>query len=198
MIVISIHAPRVGGDRSAPARRWRRRYFNPRPPCGGRRLFQRGERLLDKISIHAPRVGGDFLQGPPRSLRPFISIHAPRVGGDSWCVAVGGIIGIFQSTPPVWGATYVILDIWYHVNYFNPRPPCGGRRSIVRTFSSPSYFNPRPPCGGRRGGHQEQNDALDISIHAPRVGGDSSRRHRRSAGQYFNPRPPCGGRQIRP
>ena len=56
---ISIHAPRVGGDR-----------------------YGHGDLIGIAISIHAPRVGGD----PPRAilfhLTFHISIHAPRVGGD--------------------------------------------------------------------------------------------------------------------
>ena len=34
--IISIHAPRVGGDRSITQRPQSSRNFNPRPPCGGR------------------------------------------------------------------------------------------------------------------------------------------------------------------
>ena len=59
-IVISIHAPRVGGD-PVPTL-WVRlaSYFNPRPPCGGRRRRTVREVLNMTISIHAPRVGGDY------------------------------------------------------------------------------------------------------------------------------------------
>ena len=57
--VISIHAPRVGGD----------------PPCS----FLASLPIV--ISIHAPRVGGDLIDCPMRGIRE-ISIHAPRVGGD--------------------------------------------------------------------------------------------------------------------
>ena len=35
-----------------------------------------------------------------------------------------------------------------------------------------------------------------ISIHAPRVGGDSVRHFTLPGFHYFNPRPPCGGRQT--
>ena len=94
---ISIHAPRVGGDRGR----------DPRYPDGG-------------ISIHAPRVGGDhFNPRPPCGGRPVgkqtvehpseISIHAPRVGGD------------------INGEEVLVPDA-----DFNPRPPCGGRPSARR------------------------------------------------------------------
>ena len=38
---ISIHAPREGGDTETLAAARKRRYFNPRPPRGGRHLFKR-------------------------------------------------------------------------------------------------------------------------------------------------------------
>ena len=33
--------------------------------------------------------------------------------------------------------------------YFNPRPPCGGRRTKPLDLPRARNFNPRPPCGGR-------------------------------------------------
>ena len=103
--IISIHAPREGGDSGGrlwvvaanqfqstpPARgatvhfcmlRPGTRYFNPRPPRGGRpQLTATFIKIVD-ISIHAPREGGD----PDVAIRMLydgISIHAPREGGDS-------------------------------------------------------------------------------------------------------------------
>ena len=57
---------------------------------------------------------------------------------------------IFQSTPPARGATLVLGWLWRDFEYFNPRPPRGGRRQ-------------------GRGGRQAE---IGISIHAPREGGD--------------------------
>ena len=73
---ISIHAPRVGSDGRRAEQQARRKYFNPRSPCGERQEIMS---LLDnflQISIHAPRVGSDspgsgryvvFLYFNPRS-----------------------------------------------------------------------------------------------------------------------------------
>ena len=93
--VISIHAPREGGDperrfqpclqpkfQSTPPARgatrrqgrlYRRRvHFNPRPPRGGRlRDLLRGFEA-DGISIHAPREGGDGMNLPTSSAKTFI------------------------------------------------------------------------------------------------------------------------------
>ena len=57
-VVISIHAPREGGDM----------HLLP--------VFQAAD-----ISIHAPREGGDFAGRADEPPTP-ISIHAPREGGD--------------------------------------------------------------------------------------------------------------------
>ena len=104
LTLISIHAPREGGD---PLGRYTtstpQRNFNPRPPRGGRRWtetggctisgFQstppaRGATGLDicalhaaLISIHAPREGGDDVVVVD-TIDLQISIHAPREGGD--------------------------------------------------------------------------------------------------------------------
>mgnify|MGYP003090889037 CR=1 FL=1 len=88
LLVISIHAPREGGDQTA---------YCP--------FFRAG------ISIHAPREGGDVR---PRVIileNVEISIHAPREGGDN----TGGVgnkgVETFQSTPPARGATNLTKGI---------------------------------------------------------------------------------------
>ena len=82
---ISIHAPRVGSDGKILASyHIITSYFNPRSPCGERRLF-RPMRIpaCRRISIHAPRVGSDCRRA---------------------YAELGGVK--FQSTLPVWGATF--------------------------------------------------------------------------------------------
>ena len=145
--IISIHAPREGGD-----------------GLGLKLGFQ------ELISIHAPREGGDFIASgvsftniafqstPPArgatggAVYPItfdaISIHAPREGGDRACNRR--------------------FTAWRN---FNPRPPRGGRQHVQVVFYVLPDFNPRPPRGGR------PDDPVvyiltGISIHAPREGGD--------------------------
>ena len=81
ILMISIHAPREGGDFWFHQAYDVNKYFNPRPPRGGRPypiilLYS----SID-ISIHAPREGGDR-SSLRFAWRGFISIHAPREGGD--------------------------------------------------------------------------------------------------------------------
>ena len=81
-------------------------HFNPRCPCGQRHTIGLpSQRAIKKISIHAARVGSDC-----KLVHAFvahnISIHAARVGSDQkflWIMTAGKI---FQSTLPVWAATY--------------------------------------------------------------------------------------------
>ena len=57
---ISIHAHREGGDFFYLISRMHQSLdFNPRPPRGGRLIFDNEIESTDIISIHAPREGGD-------------------------------------------------------------------------------------------------------------------------------------------
>ena len=101
---VSIHAPRVGSDA----------------------LLIRAVAVLILVSIHAPRVGSDLFFCN-KNMIELVSIHAPRVGSDGYINAIASsterfnprppcgerlsvganieMLFVFQSTPPVWGAT---------------------------------------------------------------------------------------------
>ncbi len=104
---------------------------------------------------------------------------------------------LFQSTPPVWGATKgkdgKDLDL---VVGFQSTPPVWGatsRRSMpVIRFT----FQSTPPVWGATTSAPAQEPEINISIHAPRVGGDCLRPPGPVSLSYFNPRPPCGGRRL--
>ena len=102
-------------------------YFNPRTPCGVRLLSQLLCRQDQAISIHAPHAGCD----------PFKTVRSER-------------LLLFQSTHPMRGAT----------------SPSGMR------LTRRSNFNPRTPCGVRRSMPDYDADNLPISIHAPHAGCD--------------------------
>ena len=170
---ISIHAPRAGGD-------W---IYPPAPPI----LF---------ISIHAPRAGGDTNANNQVSAWSEISIHAPRAGGDRCITGSWWAYTRFQSTPPVRGATRVEPERQTGIADFNPRPPCGGRRTNSALCCSMFEFQSTPPVRGATRSRRGVQPPEDISIHAPRAGGDSQRFARNVRGKNdFNPRPPCGGRR---
>ena len=168
---ISIHAPRVGSDLRPPTCRKAPANFNPRSPCGER-----------------PGCFGQSL------VESNISIHAPRVGSDHIAFSNTGVRTKFQSTLPVWGATFLRrLPNRCH-KHINPRSPCGERRLSETPYAMLSDFNPLSPCGERRITSPFARAALQfqstlpvwgatiiymgnakfirISIHAPRVGSD--------------------------
>ena len=219
------------------------RNFYPRPPCGGRRRQRRSEPLAQRISIHALRAEGDykgeieeaprlhFYPRPPcggrRSGRArqyhssLISIHALRAEGDLHTASHFNLGVQFLSTPSVRRATSSLFFGSNCTADFYPRPPCGGRRSlinltaVVHSISIHALraegdrhktavdgrrgdFYPRPPCGGRPERLVQSVVLHPISIHALRAEGDPTASGSAWATRYFYPRPPCGGRPARP
>ena len=171
MLLISIHAPREGGDvvalvkpsahcgfQSTPPARgatlFRGRLgqlednFNPRPPRGGRRLYCGGHPVRPVISIHAPREGGDA-RGGYTNIWMHISIHAPREGGDA--NFIGGVVDEAQ------------------ISIHAPREGGDDPEMALPCTQSISIHAPR------EGGDVTTilNSGIPvISIHAPREGGD--------------------------
>ena len=100
---ISIHATHAGGDFKEVEPVQTSKDFNPRHPCGWRRLPKKrtGSR---HISIHATHAGGDLMFDSVH-IQGMISIHATHAGGDcpAWTVSV--CRWQFQSTPPMRVAT---------------------------------------------------------------------------------------------
>ena len=168
---ISIHAPRVGGD-IGPIEFWR----------------------TEDISIHAPRVGGD-VNRYRGGVVGVISIHAPRVGGDSAPSDIpdtrcnfnprppcGGrpkaeksarFLRVFQSTPPVWGATRYFSAGPVAVRISIHAPRVGGDVDFSTLRGLEQVFQSTPPVWGATPTRGYRSLSLSISIHAPRVGGDS-------------------------
>ena len=172
-------------------------YFNPRPPCGGRPVVllcqlnraiisihapraggdekTMSKEHIERISIHAPRAGGDgAITGTIALL--IISIHAPRAGGDCWVSMSFAAWLLFQSTPPVRGATTAGSSEVLSFLYFNPRPPCGGRPAEEHHWTMQPIFQSTPPVRGATPCRSPPKEATNISIHAPRAGGDWRKR----------------------
>ena len=85
-------------------------------------------------------------------------------------------IAQFQSTPPVRGATQHIKSTVYKPKAdFNPRPPCGGRQHKYDNCVGYYVFQSTPPVRGATDLRDLSSVGNDISIHAPRAGGDTVR-----------------------
>ncbi len=122
----------------------------------------------------------------------------------------------FQSAPPAWGAIQRNAKRSKLDHRFNPRPPRGGRLMNQCHLGVQLMFQSAPPAWGAMRYRDLSCDSQDVSIRAPRVGGDSvscigrfdltvSIRAPRVGGDHaitaiskthgcFNPRPPRGGR----
>ena len=172
---ISIHALREEGDcdiisrdayarlfQSTPsARRATRclrsqsrppRYFNPRPPRGGRQKQKEAEEAKRQISIHALREEGDLRPRARPRLRRYISIHALREEGD-------------EDEP--------LLGLVHLISIHALREEGDDLRHKGRARGS--NFNPRPPRGGRQNVLEGVGRAGQISIHALREEGDDGK-----------------------
>ena len=145
--------------------------FNPRPPRGGRRIRNCPWCIVPKFQSTPPARGATaktWQTAPPHQT---ISIHAPREGGDCWRRR-GTFCGrSFQSTPPARGATVLVLCVGAGRGDFNPRPPRGGRHCVTSLLVL----------------------TFDISIHAPREGGDTVHRILFTRQSRFQSTPPARG-----
>ena len=131
------------------------RYFNPRPPRGGRPW---------KIYLFTP---------PPRHFNP----RPPR-GGRHYSCNNRGMDRRFQSTPPARGATPSSPHYSTPITISIHAPREGGDSGCHLQQLAAHHFNPRPPRGGRPSRPTFTGRLCTISIHAPREGGDSHCRRR--------------------
>ena len=102
-----------------------RAYFNPRTPCGVRRLPGESYTTRNIISIHAPLAGCDGDRSTP-IMRP----------------------DAFQSTHPLRGATKARAERETKIQDFNPRTPCGVRLPILFGGTMAELFQSTHPLRG--------------------------------------------------
>ena len=103
--IISIHAPRAGGDMQCGVDTWHNCGFQSTPPVRGATRKRHMRPPKRELFQSTPPVRG-ATQFQPFYYPPiYISIHAPRAGGDllGWLAHIK--TARFQSTPPVRGAT---------------------------------------------------------------------------------------------
>ena len=150
--ILSIHAPREGGDRTPTASSSSGSFFQSTPPVRGATALDQRPGTKTNLSIHAPREGGDC------------RAHLSR-----WCGQY------FQSTPPVRGATCAGGSVIDFV-IFQSTPPVRGATIDNNSNNTITGFQSTPPVRGATSrGAWESVPGCDLSIHAPREGGDPSR-----------------------
>ena len=152
--------------------------------------------IVYQISIHALRVEGDGNAEDKRVAQLLISIHALRVEGDCTHLRWMPRNARFLSTPSGWRATLVPRADRRRRGHFYPRPPGGGRHSILIT--TPRWkrnFYPRPPGGGRLSTSTPIWRSLYFYPRPPGGGRRVPFRPRPGRTDFY-PRPPGGGRRI--
>ena len=140
------------------------------PGWGATRRAIRPESDL-QISIHAPRMGSDVVGEVAPCGAAQISIHAPRMGSDA------------RRSRRIAGASD-----------FNPRSPDGERRTCVPPSYFDDIFQSTLPGWGATPAVDFIDPLTEISIHAPRMGSDTSSWSMTRSSTYFNPRSPDGER----
>ena len=102
-----------------------------------------------------------------------ISIHAPRTGSDAKAAGDAIRAVTFQSTLPARGATGRAVRIGADGRDFNPRSPHGERRKVFKTREEALVISIHAPRTGSDFMEELENHiGIGISIHAPRTGSD--------------------------
>ena len=146
--------------------------FNSRTPCGVRHTVRAIKAIDVRFQFTHP-VWGATVMADKTGKSISVSIHAPRVGCDI-------------LTDPDSG----------NVVRFNSRTPCGVRPDSRSNKQWRRMFQFTHPVWGATHLHPLRQRRQVVSIHAPRVGCDSSASGRRSGSYSFNSRTPCGVRLI--
>ena len=194
LIHISIHAPLAGCDEYPYPQRPLPLEFQSTHPLRGATVTTLCVKAIAIISIHAPLAGCD-----DKMLRRVYKLY------------------IFQSTHPLRGATLYGgngrggrgisihaplagcdgLRMQYNIIavHFNPRTPCGVRRTDGSTTTPPTSFQSTHPLRGATSSQFILKYYPGISIHAPLAGCDGLYSAGRDVHRDFNPRTPCGVRR---
>ena len=85
------------------------------------------------------------------------------------------------------------LHAKYDKNYFNPRPPRGGRLPVQVKVTDTRGFQSTPPARGATASAHLLPVCIQISIHAPPRGGRRRRQRRRGRVLRFQSTPPARG-----
>ena len=122
--------------------------FNPRAPCGARHRDTVNDYWTELFQSTCPLRG--TTQKQPLPLRRWL----------------------FQSTCPLRGTTILSTMRRCLSPYFNPRAPCGARRTPLGTDAGPCEFQSTCPLRGTTAFGAQLWINLNISIHVPLAGHD--------------------------
>ena len=145
------------------------------------------------ISIHASRMGCDIEQQPISAFREFQSTHP--VWDATTCKDNGVVFDQFQSTHPVWDATSCFRGSCGRCLFQSTHPVWDATYFPFTCFSVLSIFQSTHPVWDATRLVERGTVLVGISIHASRMGCDSTAKSSARRDKYFNPRIPYGMRQ---
>ena len=169
---ISTHAPLAGRDqviievKNSPTK------ISTHAPLAGRDQFSESSRIAFEISTHAPLAGRDIFMAPVTDGAG-ISTHAPLAGRDVTVMILFFLMGGFQPTRPLRGATGGATVARRALNAFQPTRPLRGATLWIGLEIRFLSFQPTRPLRGATVGVFAIVIDINISTHAPLAGRDS-------------------------
>ena len=168
---VSIHAPYAGSDLLNRDPFVRQHLFQSTPPMQGATIDTINKRIDIYVSIHAPYAGSDGIRRSDHRCACSVSIHAPYAGSDHdtficdivvacfnprplcrerpECAALNELYCMFQSTPPMQGAT-TGRCFGLNTRIVSIHAPYAGSDQVNRCLHFLCRgFNPRPLCRER-------------------------------------------------
>ena len=168
---ISTHAPLAGRDHRHPPLRGLDEISTHAPLAGRDDFFCLLEPLADAFQPTRPLRGATNSEQMP-FLRRDISTHAPLAGRDHRGRCRCGGPAPISTHAPLAGRDRSTTTGKRSAGYFNPRAPCGARRTPKCSRVALRIFQPtRPLRGATRTTSQRAQRPL-ISTHAPLAGRD--------------------------
>ena len=159
----------------APVKPSARCVFQSTPPARGATV-QQPVQPVQPVFQSTPPARGATAMMYDWTLPVDISIHAPREGGDNTRRGFTKARWTFQSTPPARGAT-INLPSRRGNDGFQSTPPARGATAFLYAPARHQIFQSTPPARGATEAYMQRRVVFEISIHAPREGGDIVFRH---------------------
>ena len=171
------------------------RRFQSTPPMQGATRLRKEFLPYHAVSIHAPYAGSDQVEVDGALVAVKVSIHAPYAGSDMICRSIDKLTDVSIHAPYA-GSDVLSLVEFAPADVFQSTPPMQGATFHERYGYFSDCFNPRPLCRERRFCFANMDIEITVSIHAPYAGSDYAGEYVRKGYERFNPRPLCRERRV--
>ena len=168
---VSTHAPLAGSDHDARSLRVVPLHVSTHAPLRGATDNEQFPAIRLAVSTHAPLAGSDFCPECGAKVKG-VSTHAPLAGSDASGLHVVRSSQV-STHAPLAGSDATCRTAPWPRTRFNPRSPCGERRSRQASFVAPlDRFQPTLPLRGATQAGDRGCPGQGVSTHAPLAGSD--------------------------